>query len=352
MTVHRDLIFWTIVLIAIVFLLWLLSDILLPFVAGITLAYLQAPLADWLERRGMKRTPAAFLIVSAAVLAIIFLALLLLPILSDQAHALVASLPGYITRLKELLAHSEWPWLDPIVGQDSSKTLSAIATQGTGYLAGFLQSLWSGGKAVVSFISLIVIMPVVTFYLICDWHQMIKTLDGWVPRQSCRPVHQIVEEIDAAISGFVRGQAGICLILSVYYAIALSLTGLNFALLIGLLAGLLSFLPFVGSTLGLFIGSSVAVGQFWPDWGPIAVVTAVFLIGQFIGGYVLSPVLVGDHVGLHPVWLIFATLAFGYLFGFVGLLVAVPLGAAIAVLFRFSLRYYLDSPLYRGEQSH
>lgn len=213
----------------------------------------------------------------------------------------------------------------------------------------FMRSLWSGGKALVSFGSLLVVMPVVTFYLIRDWHVMIRTLDGWVPPRQRDTVHALVEEIDAAISGFLRGQTAVGLVIGAYYAAALTLVGLNFGLLIGIAAGVLTFMPYVGSMTGMLIAVSVAIGQFWPQWIWIATVAGIFLVGQFVEGNVLGPKLVGDHVGLHPVWLIFAMFAFGYLLGVVGLLIAVPLGAVIAVLFRFGLRRYFQSRFYNGE---
>jgi predicted PurR-regulated permease PerM len=194
-------------------------------------------------------------------------------------------------------------------------------------------------------------MPVVTFYLICDWHQMVAILDGWVPPQNRATVHRLVGEIDAAISGFLRGQAGVCLVVGIYYAVALTLVGLDFGLLIGLTAGVLTFMPYIGSMTGLLIAASVAVGQFWPNWISIAIVIGIFLVGQFVEGNVLGPKLVGDRVGLHPVWLIFAMFAFGYLLGLVGLLIAVPLAAAIGVLFRFGLSRYYASPFYLDEES-
>jgi predicted PurR-regulated permease PerM len=157
-----------------------------------------------------------------------------------------------------------------------------------------------------------------------------------------------LHEIDAAIAGFVRGQIGVCLILGSFYAVCLTVIGLNFGLLIGLIAGLISFIPFVGSMTGLVLAVGVAIAQFWPDWRWIVGVVVVFMVGQFVEGYILSPKLVGENVGLHPVWLMFAIFAFGYLFGFVGLLVAVPLAAAIGVLLRFALRQYRASPLYTG----
>ena len=348
----RELTFWIVALAVFIFLLWLLSDILLPFVAGLVLAYLQTPLADRLERLGVNRTLAALLIVGVVVLTFILLALLLVPILAGQTAALIAGIPAYVARLQALLSDSGSPWLRQLFNEGAAgKTMTELVTQGSGYIATLISSLWAGGKALASFVSVLVIMPVVTFYLICDWHEMIAILDSWVPPQHRETVHRLVREIDAAISGFLRGQAGVCLVVGIYYAVALSLIGLDFGLLIGLTAGVLTFMPYVGSMTGLLIGASVAVGQFWPQWPPIAGVIGIFLVGQFVEGNVLGPKLVGDHVGLHPVWLIFAMFAFGYLLGFVGLLIAVPLAAAIAVLFRFGLSRYFAGPLYQGEET-
>jgi len=348
----RHLAFWIAILLVFVFLLWLLSEILLPFVAGLALAYAQTPLADRLERLGMNRTLAALLIIGTVVLVFILLALLLAPILAGQAAALIADIPKYVARIQTLLSDSGPPWLHQFFnGGDAGRPMTGLVAQVAGYLATLMGSVWAGGKALVSFISVLVIMPVVTFYLICDWHKMVAILDSWVPPQNRQTVHRLVREIDAAISGFLRGQAAVCLIIGIYYAVALSLIGLDFGLLIGLTAGVLTFMPYVGSMTGLLIATSVAVGQFWPHWGLVAGVVGIFLAGQFVEGNVLGPKLVGENVGLHPVWLILAMFAFGYLLGFVGLLVAVPLAASIGVLFRFGLSRYLDSPFYQGEDS-
>jgi len=351
MNVDRNQIFWFVALLVLVFLLWLLNAILLPFVAGIALAYIQAPLADRLERFGMNRALAALLIVSVVVSVIVLLTLLVLPLLSQQMLALTAAIPGYATRLQAMLTDFGSPWLQQILGDDPHAALPNLMTQSPGALTGLMGTLWSGGKALASFVSVLVIMPVVTFYLICDWHRMVDTLDGWVPPRYRATVHQLAGEIDAAISGFLRGQAGVCAIAAFYYAVALSLVGLDFGLLIGLLNGVLTIIPYVGSTIGAVVGVAMAIEQFWPQWILIASVSAIFAIGQFITGNVLGPKLVGDSVGLHPVWLIFAMVAFGCLFGFVGLLIAVPLAAALAVLFRFWLERYYESPLYRGNPS-
>jgi predicted PurR-regulated permease PerM len=319
-------------------------------VAGIALAYVLAPLADRVERLGMNRTVAALLIVSVLVVALIALMLLLVPLLLQQGVALISHIPGYFDRIKELIVDSNLPWLNWLGAAETGKSASDLVGQVATWLLSFSYSLWTGGKALVSFASVLIVMPVVTFYLIRDWHAMIDRVDNWVPVHQRDTVRQLGREIDAAIGGFLRGQFGVCLVLGCYYAIGLMLVGLDFALLIGLIAGVITFVPYIGSMTGLMIAVSVAIAQFWPDWKRIMLVVAIFLIGQFIEGNVVSPKFVGERVGLHPVWLIFAMFAFGYLFGFVGLLIAVPLGAAIAVLLRFGLRQYFASPLYTGDK--
>jgi predicted PurR-regulated permease PerM len=350
---QHQLTFWLAALIIVVLALWLLSEILLPFVAGLAIAYLLTPLTDRLERGGVNRLAAALLIITMVVLALIYLILLVAPILGGQLSSFIETVPAYVTRLQALLSDPSRPWIQKFLGAgfNADKSISDLMTQGVGWLTSFLHSLWSGGRALVSVFSLIVVTPVVAFYLIYDWHRMIRTVDGWVPLAYRDTVRALALEIDAAISGFVRGQTGVCLILGSFYAVALTLTGLNFGLLIGLISGLITFIPYVGSMTGLVLSLGVAVAQFWPDYGLILAVLAIFLVGQFIEGYVLAPKLVGESAGLHPVWLIFALLAFGYLFGFVGLLVAVPLAATIGVLLRFALRRYLQSSFYTGEES-
>ena len=346
----RQLAFWVVTFVVFAAALWLLHAILLPFVAGIALAYVLAPIADRGERLGINRTVAALLIVGIFVVSLISLILLLVPLLMQQGSALISHIPGYVKRVRELVVDLNLPWLDWLGAADSDKTLSDLVGQMATWLLSFSYSLWTGGKALVSFASVLIVMPVVTFYLIRDWHQMVDRVDNWIPVRQRETVRQLAREIDAAIGGFLRGQFGVCLFLGCYYAIGLMLAGLEFGLLIGLVAGVITFVPYIGSMTGLMVAASVAIAQFWPDWKRITVVIAVFLVGQFIEGNIVSPKFVGERVGLHPVWLIFAMFAFGYLFGFVGLLIAVPLGAAIAVLLRFGLRQYFASPIYTGDK--
>ncbi len=348
---QRQVVFWLGALAVFVLLLWMLSEILLPFVAGLAIAYLLTPVTDRIERLGVNRLAAALLIITVVVLAFVLLILLVAPILGGQLTSFIENIPGYVTRLQSLLSDPSRPWIQKVLGAgfNADKSIGDLVSQGVGWLTAFLRSLWSGGRALVSLFSLVVVTPVVAFYLIYDWHRMIANVDQWVPLPQRETVRQLAREIDAAIAGFVRGQTAVCLALGSFYAVALTLSGLNFGLLIGLLSGVITFIPYVGSMTGLVLAVGVAVAQFWPEWSSILVVLGIFLVGQFVEGNVLAPKLVGESVGLHPVWLIFALLAFGYLFGFVGLLVAVPLAATIGVLVRFALQRYRESTLYTGE---
>jgi predicted PurR-regulated permease PerM len=350
---QRQVIFWVAAFAVFVLVLWLLSEILLPFIAGLAIAYLLTPLTDRLVRLGVNRLAASLLIITVVVLVFVVIILLIAPILGGQLASFISNFPGYVGKLQSVLSDQSRPWVQKLLGAgfNPDKSLGDLVAQGVGWITTFIHSLWSGGRALVSLFSLIVVTPVVAFYLIYDWHRMIDTVDSWVPVHQRDTVRQLAREIDGAIAGFVRGQTAVCVILGSFYAIALTVSGLNFGLLIGLISGLITFIPYVGSLTGLVLSLGVAVAQFWPNYSSILIVLGIFLVGQFLEGNVLSPKLVGESVGLHPVWLIFALLAFGYLFGFVGLLVAVPLAATIGVLARFALRRYLESSFYTGEKT-
>lgn len=307
--VERHFLFWSAVLVLVVLALWLLSEILLPFVAGLAIAYLLTPLTDRLVRSGINRLAAALLIIALVVLVLVYLILLVAPIVGAQLSSFIDSVPGNVTRLQALLGDPSRPWLQKLLGADFSadKSMGGLVTQGVGWLTTFLRSLWSGGRALVSLFSLAVVTPVVAFYLIYDWHRMIHNVDNWIPIQYRDTVRELAREVDAAIAGFVRGQTAVCLILGSFYSVA-TLTGLNFGLLIGLISGLITFIPYVGSMTGLVLALGVAVAQFWPAYGLIPIVLGIFLVGQFVEGNVLAPKLVGESVGIHPVWLIFAHL--------------------------------------------
>ncbi len=351
MTFQRQVLFWVGGLVLLVFAMWVLRDVLLPFVAGIALAYFLNPLADRLGHYGISRMAASLIMITIVILAFVVVALLFLPILGTQISAFMNGLPSAVSRLQTVLTDETKEWLTTIAGDrlpDLNKSLSEIVTEGAKWILSFIGSIWAGGQALFSIVTLLVIAPVIAFYVLYDWHKMIGKVDSWVPRRNRETVRDLAREMDRAIAGFVRGQAGVCLILGGFYAVTLSLAGLNFGVLIGVISGLISFIPYVGSLTGLLLAMLVAIAQFWPDWHWILVILGIFFTGQFLEGYILQPKFVGESAGLHPVWLMFALFAFGYLFGFVGLLLAVPIAAAMAVLMRFALRQYMASSLYTG----
>jgi predicted PurR-regulated permease PerM len=354
MTVQRQIGIWIATFLALALALFLLRDILLPFVAGFALAYLLDPLADRLERMGLGRLGATLIILILFVVVFILALVLLIPLIAHQLAVFIERLPAYVARLQELAAQYGGPLIERFGGKsalpDVQRSVGNLVGEGVAWLGAFLQSLWSGGQALLSVFALLVVTPVVAFYLLVDWDRMVATVDAWVPLRQRDTIRAIARDIDRAIAGFIRGQAAVCLILGTFYAFGLTMIGLNFGALIGLTAGLLSFIPYVGSLTGLFLSVGVAIVQFWPDWGWIVATLGVFAFGQFVEGNILSPKLVGASVGLHPVWLMFALLAFGSLFGFVGLLLAVPLAAAAGVIARHALRQYMASPLYHGGQ--
>ncbi len=351
MTFQRQMGFWIAALVVLVFILWTLQTILLPFIAGFVLAYFLDPVADRLETLGLPRIAATSIILLVAILLVILAAVTVLPIIFDQSAKLAAETPTLVhalvekfdawapQQLKDMLANS---------GTDIQGKLGDYAGKAALWLAGFLSSLWSGGRALVDILSLVVITPIVAFYLLADWDHLVARVDGWLPRDHVEEIRGIARDVDRAMAGFIRGQGTVCLILGTFYAVTLSLVGLKSGLAIGFAAGLLSFIPFVGALLGGITAIGVGLIQFWPNEVQLLAVVGVFAVGQFLEGNFLSPRLVGGSIGLHPVWMMFALLAFSYVFGFMGLLLAVPLAAATGVFVRYGLKRYLNSKLYKG----
>jgi predicted PurR-regulated permease PerM len=351
MTRQRQTIFWVGTSVALLLMLWLLQSILLPFIAGFVLAYFLDPVADRLERLGLPRILATSIILATAIFVVVLIAILVVPVAADQLVKLVADLPTITkslvqrfneqapNRIKDLVANS---------GTDLQGQLSDYAAKAAVWIAGFLASLWTGGRALVSVLSVIIITPIVAFYLLADWDHIVAKVDSWLPRDHVDELRSIARDIDAALAGFIRGQGTVCLILGIFYAIGLTLVGLKSGMAIGFAAGLLSFIPYVGALIGGVMAIGVGLVQFWPNETSVLLVIAVFLIGQFVEGNFLSPKLVGGSIGLHPVWMMFALLAFSYVFGFMGLLLAVPMAAATGVFVRYGLRRYLASKFYTG----
>lgn len=350
MTVQKQLGFWLAAFAGAAFFVWIFADILLPFVAALALAYLLDPLADRLQRLGVGRLGATLIILLLFVVIFMLVLVVLLPLVVREITTFLALMPSYVLRLQELVIERGAPLLDYLgvetTGPELQRSIAEMVQGGAGYLVTVMGTLLASGQTLVSAFSLLVLTPVIAFYLLIDWHRLVLTVDGWLPLRHRPTIRRLAREMDDVLSRFVRGQAAICLLLGSFYAVSLTLVGLNFGALIGLTAGLLSVIPYVGSLTGLILSVGVAVVQFWPDYGWVLVVLGIFLFGQIVEGYFLQPKLLGGAVGIHPVWLMFALFAFGSLLGFLGLLLAVPLAAMVGVLARFALRRYLASSFY------
>ncbi|MCA3556382.1 AI-2E family transporter [Aestuariivirga sp.] len=351
MTLQRQVLIWAACFAVMVLVLWLLGPILLPFIAGFVLAYFLDPIADRLQKWGFSRLTAALLIVVLALLLVVAALVVFVPMLVDQVGRFAGELPALIQSLAARLNAWAPEWMKEAVnrsGTDIQASIMQFAGKASDWILSVLKTLLSGGLALVNLVSLLVVTPIVAFYMLVDWDRMIATIDSWVPRDYADTVRELGRDVNAAMAGFIRGQGTVCLLLGIFYAAGLTFAGLKFGLAIGLLAGALTFIPYAGAMTGGVLAIGVALVQFWPDYWAIGLVVGVFAVGQFLEGNFLSPKLVGKSIGLHPVWLMFALFAFGYAFGFVGLLLAVPMAAAAGVLVRFALRQYLASRLYLG----
>lgn len=352
MRVERQAAFWLIAAVIIILLIGLLKDILLPFVLGMLFAFGLNPLADTLNRMGLPRVVASLLIVALLVISIVLLIVFLGPIAVEQTEQFAAALPHELQRLQELSD----VWVKHYLGGSSPAVQSAVTnaigslSQNWNAIASWvLQSIWTQGRALFNVVTLVLITPLVVFYLLVDWKRMLAEVDNWLPREHAEPLRQIARDINAAVGAFIRGQGTVCLILGCFYALCLWAIGLEYGVLIGFATGLMAFVPVLGWAIGTLVGVTFAVLQYWPDALPVILVFGVFLAGQGLDAGILSPKIVGSKIGLHPVWLIFSLFAFSYLFGIVGMLVAVPLAAGVGVIVRYALRAYLASSVYMGE---
>lgn len=341
--------FWGIAIALFLVVMWFLGDVILPFVLGGAVAYFLDPIADRIERMGASRAIAVTIITLVAICIFVVMALLVIPTLVDQTANLIDIAPQLFNDLQNFLT-TRFP---DIVNEDSTlrKSLATVGTTIQERGGQVVETVLTSVGSLVNVVVLLVIVPVVAFYLLYDWDRMIAEIDRLLPRDHAPVVRQLAGDIDRTLASFIRGMGTVCLILGTYYAVALMLVGLQFGLVVGAFAGLITFIPYVGALLGGALAIGLALFQFWGDWLSIGLVAGIFVLGQVIEGNVLTPKLVGESVGLHPVWLIFALSVFGALFGFVGMLVAVPVAAAIGVLMRFAVQQYMDSPLYKGLES-
>lgn len=350
MSTQRQTLIWIGVVAIFVVFLWLLSSILLPFVAGLALAYFLDPLADKLETYGLSRLSAVSIISVGSTLLAIAAGLLVLPLLYQQTVAFIQVFPDIIKGARGFLIEMSNGRLAHILGESASmqKAVNDVTGGSLSWVLGILTQVGSQGLALVGVMSLVFITPVVTFYMLLDWDNMVARIDQLLPRDHAETIRQLAREINAVLSGFLRGQGLVCLFLGVFYAIGLTVVGLRFGLVIGIITGVLSFIPYLGTITGFVTSVALACFQFWPDYTMIGLVIGIFFLGQFIEGNFLQPKLVGNKVRLHPVWVMFSILAFGTLFGFVGALMALPVAAAIGVVARFGVGRYEHSPLFLG----
>jgi predicted PurR-regulated permease PerM len=330
-------------------LVFLLKPILTPFAIAALLSYVGDPLVDWLESHRMSRTAAVSAVFFAIVLIVVLLALFFVPKLQQQIGALVRQLPRYLSWLQEnVVPHAaNWFGLEPdAFGLGEAKTLIMDHWQRAGGIAMVLLSdLKRSGATLAGWAANIVLIPVVTFYLLRDWDVLVKKVHDLLPRSIAPAADTLARDCDAVLGEFLRGQMLVMLVLALVYWLGLWALGLELALLIGLTAGLVSFVPYLGFIVGIVLALVAAFFQFDSIW-PLAGVAAVFGVGQMLEGMLLTPMLVGDRIGLHPVAVIFAVLAGGQLFGFFGVLLALPVAAIVIVVLRLAHEHYMESELY------
>ena len=340
--------YWGLAALVFLIALYAMGDVLMPFIVGGAIAYFLDPIADRLQRMGLSRVAATALITICFVIIACIIVLAGIPMLVKQANELIKAAPAIVQNLQNFVTE-RFPDLDlrtGFVGERLKEFGAYVESQGGTLAKGVLSSAMS----VISAVVFIVVVPVVAFYLLLDWDKMVATIDGMIPRDHVATTRRLAREIDQVLAGFLRGQLTVCLILGAYYSTALMLAGLQFGLVVGAIAGAVTFIPYIGAIVGGVLAIGLALFQFWGEWVWVGAVVAIFVLGQFIEGNILTPKLVGNSVGLHPVWLLFALSAFGALFGFVGMLVAVPVAAALGVLARFVLEQYTHSRLYQGHQ--
>ena len=341
---------WLAIALVIGGLVHLLSPILAPFLAGAILAYVLNPLVGRLTGRWLPRLAAVILVLLVAAALLTALALVILPLFVKELRMMAERVPAFLAWVNEHVA----PWLKErfaVQLQLDIETVKQIAgsvlANNQDLVSGLLGSLKIGGLALLAFFVNALLVPVVLFFLLRDWNGLVERLDAMIPRQLHARARAILAEIDAVLAEFLRGQLTVMLVMSVYYSIALSLTGLEFALPIGVITGLLVIVPYVGACTGILLGTLAAAMQFESLAG-VAWVWLAFGIGQALEGMAVTPLLVGERIGLHPVAVIFALLAFGQVFGFFGVLLALPASAALLVALRHLRAAYLAGPLYGG----
>ena len=348
--VNRNWIVWLILFSMFCLGFYVLRSVLLPFVAGIIIGYLLDPWATKFVKLGINRTFATIAIMILVVLVLIPALALLFGVIDDQLGHFIKVVPGYLSSFAEKIEpaiielQKQFPSLE---GEKIREYIQSNMANGLKFVGNVLRKLITSGFAIFNLVSLILITPVVAFYMLRDWDKFVAKMNGLLPTTHKKSIEKQAREIDAILAGFIRGQLSVCVLLGVFYATGLYFVGLDLGVLVGFLAGIISFVPFVGTIFGFVVSIAIAFVQF-DSIMPIMQVVGVFMVGQFIEGNFLTPKLVGDSVKLHPVWIMFALLAGGVLLGFLGLMIAVPVAAIIGVLVRHAIENYKESSLYKN----
>lgn len=341
--------FWLLALAIFAALVWLLKPVLLPFVAGMVIAYFLAPVVNILARQGLPRWLGALCVLFSFGIMATAIAMLIVPMISSQIGALINALPGYTEKVRSHYLPWVENWVMRFPPEDVDKLRTAAgqsAAEVAGFFANILKNMVANGVRLIDTMAMTIVAPVVAFFMLRDWPILTQTIDRILPRRYYDVIRSQLAEIDSTLSGFIRGQALVCLSLGLIYTTGLEITGLKYSAAIGVTAGILSFIPYVGTAFGWISSLILALVQF-DDWQHVAMVIGVFAGGHFLEAYILTPKLVGHRVGLHPVWILFALITGVKLMGFLGILIAVPTAAVLGVLIRFLLRQYRNSPLYQ-----
>lgn len=338
---------WSIAIIVFIGFVYVMGSVLTPYLVAMAMAYFLDPVADRLEKLGLSRLLSVVIITFCAILAMVAFALLIVPTLMEQLVNLVADIPHLIASGQGFI-EAKFPNIDLGSSEFFTRFQSALQTAGTT----IANILLSSTRTAFGFIAMLVIIPVVTFFVLLDWDILVRKIDSWLPRDHRDTIATIMSDIDKTIAAFIRGQGTVCLIMAIYYSVVLWLVGLQYGIILGILAGTLTFIPFVGAMIGGGLVVGFALFQFWGAWPHLALVLGVYFAGQMLEGNFITPNLVGKSVGLHPVVIMFALSAFGSLMGLTGMLIGVPVAASIGVVGRYFLTQYQKGRLYLGQDFH
>ncbi|MFT6071770.1 MAG: putative PurR-regulated permease PerM [Alphaproteobacteria bacterium] len=354
MSLSSGLKFWGIVSLIFIAFFWIFHASLLPFIIGLIIAYILNPAVDWLENKGVHRLIATNVTLLSFVVLFVLFFWLFVPIVSDQIATFIENLPHYQKKAAGYIGDFLGKrWQEDLLGKDIDyqKYVSEYAKSALGVTGNVINKVFVNLVALFKNVTFLIIVPVVAFYFLLDWHILLAKIDSWLPRKHALTIRRLISNMDNLQSGFIRGQVIVCVIQAFFYITVLSVIGLDYSITLGFVSGVLTFIPYIGAGIGFLMVLMVALVQYLPDYYPIILVCCAFGVGQVLEGYVWVPQIVGSSVSLHPLWIMFSLLAFGSILGLSGMLIAVPVTAAIGVLTRYALENYIQSPYYYANDS-